>query len=234
MPRRRACSGCASPVLCALALGIFRSGALSPTSAPAAGDPAPRRAARRRRARGEAPRDALLVEISTAGYYELVARARELGLADRAAPMRSAPVCINTTASRLPAGGKRAGSSRSRGQGRPATQRSRRGRRHSRASGGVILTLVETNGDTHRIQADSIAYDRARSTLTARGSVRYERKSGTTTEIFMGDALSANLDDWSGVFIDGKFRSQARPRRRRPWLSACSPAVGSELSPGAS
>ena len=36
--------------------------------------------------------------------------------------------------------------------------------------------------------------------------MRYERKSGSTTDIFAGEALSANLDDWSGVFIDGKMR----------------------------
>jgi hypothetical protein len=75
-----------------------------------------------------------------------------------------------------------------------------------RASGGVVLTLVEENGDTHRIEADTVAYDRARSTLTAQGSVRYERKSGSTVEVFTGDTLSADLDDWSGVFLNGTFR----------------------------
>ena len=75
-----------------------------------------------------------------------------------------------------------------------------------RASGGVVLTLVEANGDKHRIQANSIAYNRARSTVTARGSVRYERTTGSSGEIFSGEALSADLNDWSGVFVDGKMR----------------------------
>ncbi|MDP3179478.1 MAG: hypothetical protein Q8M76_16325, partial [Spirochaetaceae bacterium] len=74
------------------------------------------------------------------------------------------------------------------------------------ASGGVILALAEENGDTHRIEASEIIYDRARNAVTARGGVNYTRTAEGATEIFTGESLSANLDDWSGVFLDGKIR----------------------------
>jgi hypothetical protein len=151
---------------------------------------------------------ALLIELSTAGFYELASRARELGLPDsggaedirarlyehyglKAPPAASAKVRTVTI--------ERAGE---------ASYEKVEGEEGGivRMSGGVILSLVETNGDTHRITADSIAYNRASGTVTARGSVTYERKSGSTTELFTGEALSADLTDWSGVFIDGKVR----------------------------
>jgi len=152
-------------------------------------------------------RDALQVEISTAGYYELVARARELGLPDTGGVDElRASLYKYYGLEAPPAPGKgRIVTIEKAGQASFAKVEEGEGG-IVRASGGVILTLVETNGDTHRIRADSIVFDRERSTLTARGKVRYERKSGSTTDIFAGEALSANLDDWSGVFIDGKMR----------------------------
>ena len=154
--------------------------------------------------------DALAVEILTAPYYELVALARELGLettgeADElrarlyshygiaAAPSSSAKKKGRTIT--IERAGKASYVKVEEGEGGII-----------KASGRVIITLVEENGDSHRIQADSIVFDRTHSSVTARGAVRYERKSGTTTEYFSGEALSVDLDDWSGVFIDGKVR----------------------------
>ena len=151
--------------------------------------------------------DALAVEISTASYYELAARARELGLPDSGGAEELRAALYKYYDLQPPASPKK---------GRIVTIERAAQASYAkveqeeggivRAMGGVILTLVETNGDTHRIKADSIAFDRARSSLTARGDVRYERKSGTTTEVFVGEALSADLNDWSGVFLDGKMR----------------------------
>ena len=151
--------------------------------------------------------DALQVEISTAGYYQLVARARELGLPDTGGVDELRASLYKYYGLEAPAapGKGRIVTIEKAGQASFAKVEEGEGG-IVRASGGVILTLVETNGDTHRIQADSIVFDRERSTLTARGKVRYERKSGSTTDIFAGEALSASLDDWSGVFIDGKMR----------------------------
>jgi hypothetical protein len=230
MPLRRAIAIC----LYALALFFVQAGPLTAADGPpAAGEPsapggpaagsgpsaqagaspggaATEGAATAERQEESTQRDALLVEISTAGYYELVARARELGLPDKGGAEEIRASLYKYYGLEAPAPP---------GKGRVVTiERAARASYVKveeeeggivRASGGVILTLVEANGDTHRIEAESIAYDRARSSLTARGKVRYERKSGTTTEIFAGEALSANLDDWSGVFIDGKMRTAA-------------------------
>ena len=155
-------------------------------------------------------RDALVVELSTAGYYELAARARELGLPVTGEAEELRGSLYKYYGLEAPAAQKkgRVVTIERAGQASYAKVEEEEGG-VVRASGGVILTLVEANGDIHRVEADSVAFDRARSSLTARGKVRYERKSGTTTDVFVGEALSANLDDWSGVFIDGKMRKAA-------------------------
>jgi hypothetical protein len=158
-------------------------------------------------------RDAMLIELSTAGYYELVARARELGLDDSggADEIRSRLYAYYGLESPASGDAKKKGAGRTVTIERASEASFAKVEEEEggivRASGGVVLSLVEENGDSHRIRADTIVYNRARSTLTARGSVYYERKSGTGgTEIFTGESLSANLEDWSGVFLDGKVR----------------------------
>ncbi|MGA2547576.1 MAG: hypothetical protein ABSF43_13565 [Rectinemataceae bacterium] len=201
MPRCRVIVAC----LCALALGIVRIGDIRAEDAPVAGSPPTEEsgAASETKLR----RDALFIELSTASFYELAARARELGLADSGGVEELRARLYKHYDLHAPAAAAK---------GRTVTIEKARQASYAkvedeeggivRASGGVILTLVEDNGDSHRIHADGIVFNRTRSTLTARGSVYYERKSGGTTEIFSGEALSVDLDDWSGVFIDGKIR----------------------------
>ncbi len=76
-----------------------------------------------------------------------------------------------------------------------------------RLSGGVALTIRdEGKAEFHRLEASEILYDRARNAVTATGRVRYRREGGGLVEEFFGETLSADLDDWSGVFLDGKLR----------------------------
>jgi len=156
----------------------------------------------------ELQRTTLPMELSTAGFYELAAMARELGLQDSGT--------ADEIRARLyerygippppaPSAGRTITIERAAKAGFAKVEEEEGG--IVRASGGVIITLKETNGDVHRIKADSVVYNRARSTITARGSVRYERRSGSSVEAFTGEALSASLDDWSGVFLDGKVRT---------------------------
>jgi lipopolysaccharide assembly outer membrane protein LptD (OstA) len=154
-------------------------------------------------------RDALLTELSTAGYYELAATARSLGLGAEGSEeeLRArlyAYYGLEAPAPPSSKGGKVVTIERASEASFAKVEEEEGG--IVKASGGVILSLSETNGDVHRIRADSIVYNRARSTLTARGSVYYERSSGGSVEVFKGEALSADLDDWSGVFLDGKVR----------------------------
>jgi len=157
-------------------------------------------------------KDTLLVELSTAGYYELAARARELGLADTGTAEEIRARLYVYYGLKAPAAsdakkGRTVTIERAASAGYAKVEEEDGG--IVRMSGGVILSLAEANGDTHKIRADSIVYNRARSTLTARGSVRYERKSGDNTEVFTGEALSTDLNDWSGVFLDGKVRTMS-------------------------
>jgi lipopolysaccharide assembly outer membrane protein LptD (OstA) len=218
MPRRPsvATSLLALELLCAVHAFAEDPAAAPAVAAPAAAVPAPTTAP----AAPTAPtagggqdlpalqRDTLFVELSTAGYYELVASARSLGLPDSgsADEIRARLYGYYGLAAPAAAEKGRVVTIERAGDASYAKVEEEEGG-IVRASGGVVLSLVETNGDTHRIQADSIVYNRARSTLTARGSVRYERKAGGSTEIFTGEALSADLNDWSGVFLDGKVRT---------------------------
>ncbi len=76
-----------------------------------------------------------------------------------------------------------------------------------RVEGGVILNLKdEDKGEAHRLEADEIVYDRDRDAVTARGHVKYRREKGSNIDEFSGETLSVNLEDWSGVFLDGRMR----------------------------
>jgi hypothetical protein len=73
-----------------------------------------------------------------------------------------------------------------------------------RLSGGVSLLVSDTaKAESHRLSAREILYDRERNSVTARGAVRYRREAAGSFEEFAGEILEADLDDWSGIFVDG-------------------------------
>jgi hypothetical protein len=153
-------------------------------------------------------REALPVEIATSTYYELVAMARKLGLSDAGSAEELRARLYDHYGVKEPpkaAEGKGRAIKIERASEASYAKVEEDGE-IVRASGGVILSLVDSNGDSHRVEADRIVYDRATGSMTARGSVRYERKTGNATEIFSGEALSASVEDWSGVFLDGSIR----------------------------
>ncbi|HUW42230.1 MAG TPA: hypothetical protein VMV90_14585, partial [Rectinemataceae bacterium] len=154
-------------------------------------------------------RDTLPLDISTATFYELAAWARSLGLSDSgsAGDLR-ARLYAYYKVSPPPSAAARKGTVITIERADKASYFKLEGGEGDiiRASGGVVLTLKEEDGTTQRIEAQEITYDRAHNAVTARGHVRFLRKSGTTTETFFGDSLSANLDDWTGVFLDGTLR----------------------------
>ena len=76
-----------------------------------------------------------------------------------------------------------------------------------RVSGGVVLTVRDgDSGETQKLEADEIIYDKERNAVSARGHVHYKRTTATSSEEFSGQTLNVDLDDWSGVFLDGKLR----------------------------
>ena len=79
------------------------------------------------------------------------------------------------------------------------------GEEYVRLSGGVVLTYTERDsGETHRIRADEILYNRTTNLLSARGNVEYEKRGPSGTETFYGSTIAVDLDSWEGRFLDGR------------------------------
>jgi lipopolysaccharide assembly outer membrane protein LptD (OstA) len=76
------------------------------------------------------------------------------------------------------------------------------GEDYARLKGDVRLTLKDKDS-THNIKAEEILFNRTRNILTAKGNVEYIKDKGGTTEIFRGENITVNIDDWSSVFLDG-------------------------------
>ncbi len=77
-----------------------------------------------------------------------------------------------------------------------------------RITGGVVLTFRDENkSETHRLEAAEVIYDKAHNSVSAVGHVKYRRERSGTVEEFSGETITVNLDDWTGVFLDGKMRT---------------------------
>jgi hypothetical protein len=66
----------------------------------------------------------------------------------------------------------------------------------------VVVSFKDEDA-THRIKAREILFNRTRNTLSAAGSVEYEKIGGDTREYFRGESLNIDLDTWTGAFLDG-------------------------------
>ena len=76
--------------------------------------------------------------------------------------------------------------------------------RYVRLSGGVTLILRDSERDvTHQIVADEVTYNQDLNLLSASGDVIYTLDRGGTVEQFTGAALTVQLDDWEGAFVQG-------------------------------
>ena len=73
-----------------------------------------------------------------------------------------------------------------------------------RLIGNVSILLEDSKtGSTHQIRADNILFNQKQKYITAIGNVRYERKSGDATDIFSGESLTFDIEDWEGVIFRG-------------------------------
>ncbi|MDR0487157.1 MAG: hypothetical protein LBG91_02805 [Treponema sp.] len=73
---------------------------------------------------------------------------------------------------------------------------------YARLSGNVYITLKDGDAE-HRIKANDILFNRSRNILTARGNVEYIKESPDSTEIFRGENITVNIDNWSSIFLNG-------------------------------
>ena len=150
--------------------------------------------------------EVVALDISGAGYYELIAWIRRLGLPETggadelrrrlyayykvAAPETSA----QGSTLRIEAADKT-----------EYFQLESVGEEYVRLSGGVVLVFTESESqESHRIQADEVVFNRTTNVLSARGSVEYEKTGPSGTETFYGRSLTVDLDSWQGRFLDGR------------------------------
>lgn len=74
--------------------------------------------------------------------------------------------------------------------------------------GGVSIRL-EDDDVIHYIEAEEVLFNQARNRMTARGGVVYRIERERGDETFRGRALSFDISNWEGVFLDG---ASTRPR----------------------
>jgi lipopolysaccharide assembly outer membrane protein LptD (OstA) len=73
---------------------------------------------------------------------------------------------------------------------------------YARLSGDVKISLKDGEA-IHRIRAWNILFNRSRNIITATGGVEYVKEEGEKIEIFRGDSITVDLDNWSSVFLGG-------------------------------
>ena len=73
---------------------------------------------------------------------------------------------------------------------------------YARLRGDVSITLKDGEA-IHSIKAEDILFNRTRNILTARGGVEYKKIDGSNTEIFKGENITVNIDNWASTFLDG-------------------------------
>jgi len=172
------------------------------TEPAAAGEPVPEAGA-------DLVRDTLGLDIAGADYYALVSWARELGLAETGTAQELRDRLYAHFGVAAPPGA--AASSRT------ITIVSADRTEYLSASGDGESTVLFTGrvslsvkdddkGETMTISADSILYNRDANLLSARGDIVFERKKADGSDFFLGDSLELDMDDWSGVFLDGESK----------------------------
>jgi hypothetical protein len=165
------------------------------------------------------------LDISTASFYELADWASSLGLSatGSAADLRAELYKhFGVEAPALKAGGRTV--SIERADSAEYFKIEQNDASLLRITGGVVLTIRdEAKSELHRLEAEEILYDKTRNAVSAVGRVRYQRQKSGGVEEFSGETITVDLDDWSGVFLDGKMRSTSEASSG---ASAASTAAG--------
>jgi len=154
-------------------------------------------------------RKTLALDISTASFYELVAWCRSRGLPSGGSIAELKARLYESYGVEPPAAAGAAGRTVTIERAAEAEyfELEEEGSSLVRLSGGVVLVVREEGkAESHRLEADEILYDRDRNSVSAKGRVRYRREGSAGVEEFFGETIVVDLDDWSGVFLDGRLR----------------------------
>lgn len=196
-------------VVIAAAIGAAAPGANAQDAVTAAEDEAPESTAESTTAPAPAV-SALALDIRTSSLLELAAWCRELGLSESGTKDELAkrlrahfglpPPTVETGADAVGASARTVVVESA--QGTEYFTLDIVDEEYARLRGGVVVSFKD--GDTvHRIKAREILYNRTRNVLSASGDVEYEKKSGDSEESFRGESLVVEVDEWTGVFLDG-------------------------------
>jgi hypothetical protein len=82
------------------------------------------------------------------------------------------------------------------------------GTKEIRLQGPLEIRFVDSQGTVHRIKAQYVVYNRDTKEIKATGDVEYTRESASKTDTYKGQSIAVNLDDYSGVFVDGSFNME--------------------------
>jgi len=78
-----------------------------------------------------------------------------------------------------------------------------------RLSGEVVITVSEPDRErTHRVEADSVIFNKSKNTISAIGNILYTVDTGGREEHFTGDSLTFEVTDWTGVIFRGTSERQ--------------------------
>lgn len=146
-------------------------------------------------------------DIATAGFYELVAWLESLGLSTLGDRGELAGRLYEHYQIR-PEGGDASAS-----EPRIIVDAAERSRyftieqteeRYIRLSGGATVRLNDPDQDVvHHLTADEIVFNQEKNEVSATGNVVYTLEREATTERFSGNAVTIDLDDWRGAFLNG-------------------------------
>ncbi|OHD16402.1 MAG: hypothetical protein A2Y38_25180, partial [Spirochaetes bacterium GWB1_59_5] len=151
----------------------------------------------------------LALDIASADYYALVAWVRQLGLSEtgRAQDLRSRLYeHFNVKAPPVPEASSKTITIVSADTTEYLSAHDE-GESSVRFTGRVRISVKDDDsGERLTIAADQIVVNRDANILSATGDIVFERTKSDGSDIFMGEALELDMDDWSGVFLDGESK----------------------------
>jgi len=149
------------------------------------------------------------MDIASADYYALVAWARELGLSDAGSAQELRDRLYSQYGVEAPPPAASSSKTITIVSADKTEYLSARedGESTVRFTGRVSISVKDDDsGETLTIAADQVVVNRDANILSARGDIIFERKKADGSDFFLGEALELDMDDWSGVFLDGESK----------------------------
>ena len=145
-------------------------------------------------------------DIETAGYYELVAWVRSLGLSDQGSSDSLREDLYDYYDLSPTEKHARGGAVITVKSAKDTDYFTIEEPDHQmiRLKGDVLVEMEEEDSDRrHIIRADELIFNQTENTITATGNLDYRMVSGDYEDVFYGDSLTFSLSSWNGVIFKG-------------------------------